>query len=172
MGNEILIALIFTFILVAIGAAWIGGYLDAYQSKAQEKALDMMGENKGTLPGPTFERNPFANLLANLRTDALRSTASYGLKSKCWMRDYRPGELILCRYTDFSKDGRRRPRQRAERGKRRGGRTRWQRRHRRKCWSGAEWGPLRWPSDFKAQSGGVSSFKFDIYLTGVGRCRR
>lgn len=54
MGNEVLIALIFTVILVAIGAAWIGGYLDAYQSKAQEKALDMMGENKGTLPAPTL----------------------------------------------------------------------------------------------------------------------
>lgn len=48
MANEVLIAGIFTFILVAIGAAWIGGYLDAYQSRAQEKALDMMGENKGT----------------------------------------------------------------------------------------------------------------------------
>ena len=47
MGNEVLIAVIFTFILVALGAAWVGGYLDAYQSKAQEKALDVMGENKG-----------------------------------------------------------------------------------------------------------------------------
>ncbi|MCJ1298487.1 hypothetical protein MMC08_001277 [Hypocenomyce scalaris] len=48
MGNEIVIAVIFTFILVAVGAAWVGGYLDAYQSKAQEKALDMMGENKAS----------------------------------------------------------------------------------------------------------------------------
>ncbi|KAA6415350.1 MAG: kinase domain [Lasallia pustulata] len=48
MANEILIAVIFTFILVALGAAWVGGYLDAYQSKAQEKALDMMGENKAS----------------------------------------------------------------------------------------------------------------------------
>lgn len=51
MGNEVLIVVIFTFILVALGAAWVGGYLDAYQSKAQEKALDMMGENKGTSIG-------------------------------------------------------------------------------------------------------------------------
>ena len=57
MANEILITAFFT-LLLALGFAWVGGYLDKYQSKAQEQALDMMGENK----------------------------ASYGLKSTCFSR--------------------------------------------------------------------------------------
>lgn len=48
MGNEIPMIIIFTLISVALGLAWVGGYLDAYQSKAQEKALDAMGENKAS----------------------------------------------------------------------------------------------------------------------------
>lgn len=48
MGNEIVIVIVFTFIALAVSFAWVGGYLDAYQSKAQEKALDMMGENKAS----------------------------------------------------------------------------------------------------------------------------
>ena len=55
MANGILITAFFTLLLLALGFAWVGGYLDKYQSKAQEQALDMMGENK----------------------------ASYGLKSMC-----------------------------------------------------------------------------------------
>ncbi|MCJ1226066.1 hypothetical protein MMC12_002715 [Toensbergia leucococca] len=48
MGNELIISIGFAFITIAIVAAWVGGYLDAYQSKAQAKALDMMGENKAS----------------------------------------------------------------------------------------------------------------------------
>ncbi|KAI9879955.1 MAG: hypothetical protein M1830_006263 [Pleopsidium flavum] len=48
MGNEVLISVIFAVIAMAVGAAWLGGYLDAYQAKAQEKALDAMGENKAS----------------------------------------------------------------------------------------------------------------------------
>ena len=48
MGNEVLISVIFAVIAIAVGAAWVGGYLDKYQSKAQEQALDMMGENKAS----------------------------------------------------------------------------------------------------------------------------
>lgn len=48
MANEILITAVFTLIVLALGFAWVGGYLDAYQKKAQERALDMMGENKAS----------------------------------------------------------------------------------------------------------------------------
>lgn len=48
MGYETTIILIVTVISLGVGFAWVGGYLDAYQSKAQEKALDMMGENKAS----------------------------------------------------------------------------------------------------------------------------
>ncbi len=48
MGNEVLLSVIFAVIAIALGAAWVGGYLDAYQAKAQEKALDAMGENKAS----------------------------------------------------------------------------------------------------------------------------
>ena len=48
MGNEILLSAIFAFILVALGAAWVGGYLDKYQSVAQDHALNAMGENKAS----------------------------------------------------------------------------------------------------------------------------
>ncbi|MCJ1266802.1 hypothetical protein MMC22_006687 [Lobaria immixta] len=57
MGNEIILIVIFTVLALGVGFAWVGGYLDKYQSKAQEKALDAMGENKasyglkGTLKG-------------------------------------------------------------------------------------------------------------------------
>lgn len=46
MGNEIILVGIFTVLALALGFAWVGGYLDKYQAKAQEKALDAMGENK------------------------------------------------------------------------------------------------------------------------------
>lgn len=46
MGNEIILIGIFTVLALAVGFAWVGGYLDKYQSKAQERALDAMGENK------------------------------------------------------------------------------------------------------------------------------
>lgn len=48
MGHEILITAFFTLIVLALGFAWVGGYLDSYQKKAQERALDMMGENKAS----------------------------------------------------------------------------------------------------------------------------
>ena len=48
MGYEIPIIVLFTFFSLAMGAAWVGGYLDKYQSKAQEVALDKMGENKAS----------------------------------------------------------------------------------------------------------------------------
>ncbi len=48
MGNEVLVSVILAVIAIALGAAWVGGYLDAYQAKAQEKALDVMGENKAS----------------------------------------------------------------------------------------------------------------------------
>lgn len=54
MANGILVAVIFTFIAAALGAAWVGGYLDKYQHAAQDKALDMMGDNRASygLKGP------------------------------------------------------------------------------------------------------------------------
>lgn len=48
MGYEILLIIGFTLSSLVIGAAWVGGYLDKYQSKAQEVALDKMGENKAS----------------------------------------------------------------------------------------------------------------------------
>ena len=48
MANEIVIIAIFTLIAVAVGAAWVGGYLDKYQAKAQNAALDAMGENRAS----------------------------------------------------------------------------------------------------------------------------
>lgn len=48
MGNEVILIVIFTVFSLALGFAWVGGYLDKYQSKAQEKALDAMGENKAS----------------------------------------------------------------------------------------------------------------------------
>ncbi len=48
MANEILITALFTLIVLALGFAWVGGYLDTYQKKVQERALDMMGENKAS----------------------------------------------------------------------------------------------------------------------------
>lgn len=43
-----ILIVIFTILSLAVGVAWVGGYLDKYQSKAQEKALDAMGENKAS----------------------------------------------------------------------------------------------------------------------------
>ena len=94
MANEILIAVIFTFILVALGAAWVGGYLDAYQSKAQEKALDMMGENKGTSIGA--ETGTRSTLPQISKLTLLCPTASYGIKS---MLDPRP--IVQIRQADI-----------------------------------------------------------------------
>ena len=48
MGNEILVIAIVTVFSLVVGAAWVGGYLDKYQSKAQDIALDKMGENKAS----------------------------------------------------------------------------------------------------------------------------
>ena len=48
MGYELHIIIAFTLLSLAVGAAWIGGYLDPYQSKAQEIVLDKMGENKAS----------------------------------------------------------------------------------------------------------------------------
>lgn len=48
MSNEVLISVAFAVIAMVIGAAWVGGYLDKFQAKAQEKALDAMGENKAS----------------------------------------------------------------------------------------------------------------------------
>ena len=48
MGYELHIIVAFTILSLVVGAAWVGGYLDAYQSKAQEVVLDKMGENKAS----------------------------------------------------------------------------------------------------------------------------
>ncbi|MCJ1465905.1 hypothetical protein MMC07_004524 [Pseudocyphellaria aurata] len=48
MGNEILVIVVFTILALGVGFAWVGGYLDKYQSQAQAKALDAMGENKAS----------------------------------------------------------------------------------------------------------------------------
>ena len=48
MGKESILIVFFTLTFVLLGAAWIAGYLDTYQKKAQEQALDMMGENKAS----------------------------------------------------------------------------------------------------------------------------
>jgi uncharacterized protein YdgA (DUF945 family) len=43
-----MLSVIIAVVAIALGAAWVGGYLDAYQAKAQEKILDAMGENKAS----------------------------------------------------------------------------------------------------------------------------
>ena len=48
MGYEIHIIIFYTLVLAGLGAAWVGGYLDRYQSKAQDYALGKMGENKAS----------------------------------------------------------------------------------------------------------------------------
>ena len=48
MGYELHIIIAFTLLSLVVGAAWVGGYLDQYQSKAQEILLDKMGENKAS----------------------------------------------------------------------------------------------------------------------------
>lgn len=74
MGNEIFLIGIFTVLALAVGFAWVGGYLDKYQSKAQEKALDAMGENKTSYglksmfaPTPAIGRGKLADQLLFLR---------------------------------------------------------------------------------------------------------
>ena len=44
----VLLSIIVAVVAIALGAAWVGGYLDPYQAKAQEKILDAMGENKAS----------------------------------------------------------------------------------------------------------------------------
>ena len=46
MGYEIQIVVAYTLVSLLVGLAWVAGYLDKYQSKAQEVLLDKMGENK------------------------------------------------------------------------------------------------------------------------------
>jgi len=46
MGYEIHIIVAYTLLSLVIGFAWVAGYLDKYQTKAQEVLLDKMGENK------------------------------------------------------------------------------------------------------------------------------
>lgn len=46
MGYEIHIIVAYTLVSLAVGLAWVAGYLDKYQSRAQEVLLDTMGENK------------------------------------------------------------------------------------------------------------------------------
>ena len=48
MSYELHIIVAFTLLSLVVGAAWVGGYLDPYQSKAQELLLDKMGENKAS----------------------------------------------------------------------------------------------------------------------------
>ena len=43
-----LLSIVVAVVAIALGAAWVGGYLDVYQKKAQEKVLDAMGENKAS----------------------------------------------------------------------------------------------------------------------------
>lgn len=44
----VLLSVIVAVVAIALGAAWVGGYLDPYQAKAQEMILNMMGENKAS----------------------------------------------------------------------------------------------------------------------------
>jgi len=43
-----LLSVLMAVAAIALGAAWVGGYLDPYKAKAQEKVLDVMGENKAS----------------------------------------------------------------------------------------------------------------------------
>lgn len=43
-----LLSVLMAVAAIALGAAWVGGYLDPYKDKAQEKILNMMGENKAS----------------------------------------------------------------------------------------------------------------------------
>ena len=48
MGYEIHIVVAYTLLSLLVGFAWVAGYLDKYQSRAQEVLLDKMGENKAS----------------------------------------------------------------------------------------------------------------------------
>ncbi|KAL2041332.1 hypothetical protein N7G274_005714 [Stereocaulon virgatum] len=69
MGYELHIIIAFTILSLVVGAAWVGGYLDTYQSKAQEVVLDKMGENKASyglksaITGQRVTENEDANKL-------------------------------------------------------------------------------------------------------------
>lgn len=48
MGNELLLIIGFTVFSLFVTAAWVGGYLDPYQKKLQNLALDKMGDNRAS----------------------------------------------------------------------------------------------------------------------------
>ena len=48
MGYEIPIIAGYTTLLLVLGAAWVGGYLDSYQHAAQDFVLGKAGENRAS----------------------------------------------------------------------------------------------------------------------------
>ncbi len=58
MGNELLLIIGFTLFSLFVTAAWIGGYLDPYQKKLQDLALDKMGDNRASYGIKSTEKIP------------------------------------------------------------------------------------------------------------------
>lgn len=48
MGNELLLIVGYTIFSLLVTAAWVGGYLDPYQRKLQDLALNKMGDNRAS----------------------------------------------------------------------------------------------------------------------------
>ena len=48
MGYELPLIVGYTLFSLIIAAAWVGGYLDPYQKKLQNLALDKMGDNRAS----------------------------------------------------------------------------------------------------------------------------
>lgn len=58
MGNELLLIIGFTVFSLFVTAAWVGGYLDPYQKKLQNLALDKMGDNRASYGIKSTEPSP------------------------------------------------------------------------------------------------------------------
>ena len=48
MGYELALVVGYTILSLAVTAAWVGGYLDPYQKKLQDLALNKMGDNRAS----------------------------------------------------------------------------------------------------------------------------
>ena len=48
MGHELTLIVGYTIFSLLVTAAWVGGYLDPYQRKLQDLALNKMGDNRAS----------------------------------------------------------------------------------------------------------------------------
>ncbi len=68
MGHELALIAAFTTISLFVTAAWVGGYLDPYQKKLQDLALNKMGDNRasyGVKSKSTHQQNGQSDREAN-----------------------------------------------------------------------------------------------------------